>query len=52
MKNSVVSNTDHMVLTMELQKKILAFRDILDLTPCDTSASLHQVCVCVLWYCP
>ncbi|KAK4271497.1 hypothetical protein QN277_020186 [Acacia crassicarpa] len=45
MKNSVVSNTDHMVLTMELQKKILAFRDILDLTPCDTSASLHQLVI-------
>ncbi|XP_028775516.1 uncharacterized protein At4g04980-like [Neltuma alba] len=44
MKSSVVS-ADQKVLMMELQKKILVFRDILDLPPCDPSASLHELVI-------
>ncbi|XP_054801130.1 uncharacterized protein At4g04980 isoform X2 [Prosopis cineraria] len=44
MKSSVAS-TDQLVLMMDLHKKILAFRDILDLPTCDTSASLRVLVI-------
>lgn len=31
------------ILMMELRKKILTFRDIIDLPPCDGSASINEV---------
>lgn len=35
--------TSKLILLMELRKKIMTFRDILDLPPCDGSASINEV---------
>lgn len=43
LKKSSVMSRDQMVLMVQLHKKILVFRDILDLPPSRTPASLHQV---------
>jgi len=34
---------DQLILMVEIHKKILAFRDIMDLAPCNSSASLREV---------
>lgn len=36
---------DQLILMVEIHKKIMAFRDILDLAPCNSSASLREVFV-------
>lgn len=35
---------DQLILMVEIHKKIMAFRDIMDLAPCNSSASLREVC--------
>jgi hypothetical protein len=35
--------TSNLILLMELRKKIMTFRDIIDLPPCDGSASINEV---------
>ena len=34
---------DQLILMVEIHKKIMAFRDIMDLAPCNSSASLREV---------
>ncbi|KAJ7946944.1 Hydroxyproline-rich glycoprotein family protein [Quillaja saponaria] len=41
--NCSLVGADHIILLMQLQKKILAFRDIMDLSPCDSSASINDL---------
>lgn len=40
---SSFGNAGNLILAMELRNKILSFRDILDLPPCDGSASINEV---------
>ena len=35
---------DQLILMVEFHMKIMAFRDIMDLAPCNSSASLREVC--------
>lgn len=35
---------DQLILMVEIHMKIMAFRDIMDLAPCNSSASLREVC--------
>lgn len=41
--NNTIGLAGNWILDMELRKKILSFRDILDLPPCDASASIDKV---------
>ncbi|KAI4299336.1 hypothetical protein L6164_032805 [Bauhinia variegata] len=36
---------DQLILMLEVQKKIVAFRDVLDLAPCNCSASLREMVI-------
>jgi len=38
----------NLILLMELRKKIMTFRDIIDLPPCDGSASINEVYIYII----
>ena len=42
-KEYSIVGEDQLILMKKVQKKILDFRDIMDLTSCDNSASLREV---------
>ncbi|KAJ7968508.1 putative Hydroxyproline-rich glycoprotein family protein [Quillaja saponaria] len=43
--NCSLVGADYLILLMQLQKKILAFRDIMDVPPCDSSASINDLVI-------
>ncbi|XP_018860716.2 uncharacterized protein At4g04980 isoform X1 [Juglans regia] len=45
---STFGNASNLILAMELRNKILSFRDILDLPPCDGSASINELLICTM----